>query len=238
MPHEQMDQQQVAQYLHIDIRELEKLSSRGLIPCRKVKDRFVYRKGAIDQWIESQMHRMDRPRLRGIARGVDRHHGFVENQAMIRPLIPPGGVICPLKATSRDSVLRSLVKAAADAGLVYAKDELLAEIKAREQLCTTALIPGVALPHPRHPLPYDIEASFIIVGLTASGIPFGSADGLLTRLFFLICCKDDRTHLHVLARIGLMLHDPGSVDDLLTTESAQELGLKLQQLEQKAIEAG
>jgi len=41
------------------------------------------------------------------------------------------------------------------------------------------LIPGVALPHPRHPLPYDIAASFVVVGLTGAGIPFGAEDGSL-----------------------------------------------------------
>lgn len=236
MPHEQMDEKQVASYLHMDIRELEKISSRGQIPCRKVKGRFVYRKGEIDHWIEVRMHEMDRARLRGIEKGVSRHHGMPEDEMMVWPLIPPNGIVVPLKATSRDSVLRNLVKTADAAGLVYAKDELLGEVKAREDLCTTALLPGAALPHPRHPLPYDIAQSFVLVGLTASGVPFGAADGTLTRLFFLICCKDDRTHLHVLARISQMLHEPALVEALLTTQSSLELGRKLEEFERKAIE--
>ena len=184
------------------------------------------------------MHDLDRERLRGIEKGVSRHHGMPENEMMIWPLVPLNGVVYPLKATSRDSVIRNLVKVADDAGLVYAKDELLTEIKSREDLCTTALIPGVALPHPRHPLPYDIAQSFIIVGLTASGVPYGAKDGSQTRLFFLICCKDDRTHLHVLSRIGGMLHDPSAIEALLTAQSSLELGQKLEELERKAIEAG
>jgi nitrogen PTS system EIIA component len=231
-----MDEKQVAQYLHMDLRDLQKLSSRGQIPCRKVKDHFVYRKGEVDQWVEQRMHEMDRHRLRGIERGVSRHHGFAEGELLVWPMIPPGGIVCPLKATSRDSVLRNLVKAADEAGLVYAKDELLSEVKTREELCSTALAPGVALPHPRHPLPYDIASSFVIVGMTASGVPFGSADGSLTRLFFLICCKDDRTHLHVLARIGQMLGDREEIDRLLSAESSADLGKMLQDMESKTLE--
>ena len=41
------------------------------------------------------------------------------------------------------------------------------------------------------------------------------ADGSLTRLFFLICCKDESTHLHVLARLATMLHDQADVEDLI-----------------------
>jgi PTS system nitrogen regulatory IIA component len=80
---------------------------------------------------------------------------------------------------------------------------------------STALTRDVALPHPRHHAPYDIAESFIVVGRVSRGLPFGAADGSLTRLFFLICCKDDRTHLHVLARLGRMLHHRDTVDALL-----------------------
>ena len=118
------------------------------------------------------------------------------------------------------------------AGLVYAKDELIAEVRQREELCSTALMPGLALPHPRHPLPYGIAASFVVVGLTSTGVPYGAVDGSLTRLFFLICSKDDRTHLHVLARIGRMLHDQGQIDGLLAAGSAEELGQVLLAKEQ------
>jgi PTS system nitrogen regulatory IIA component len=56
-------------------------------------------------------------------------------------------------------------------------------------------------------MPWDIAASFVILGRSDGGIPFGAEDGSLTRLFMLICCKDERTHLHVLARISRMFDD-------------------------------
>jgi mannitol/fructose-specific phosphotransferase system IIA component (Ntr-type) len=117
--------------------------------------------------------------------------------------------------------------------LVYVRDELLNEIRTREELCSTAMAPGVAMPHPRHPVPYDIADSFVVVGLTPSGIPFGAEDGSLTRLFFLICCKDDRTHLHVLARTAQILHDDRFVAELMETESPAELGRMLFEKEQE-----
>ncbi|RPI63340.1 MAG: PTS fructose transporter subunit IIABC, partial [Planctomycetaceae bacterium] len=80
---------------------------------------------------------------------------------------------------------------------------------------------------------YDIAASFVVVGLTASGVPYGAIDGSLTRLFFLICCKDDRTHLHVLARIGRMLQDQQAIDSLLSAETSTELAEQLLKLEQQ-----
>jgi PTS system nitrogen regulatory IIA component len=97
------------------------------------------------------------------------------------------------------------------------------------------MIPGVAIPHPRHPLPYDIDASFVVVGLTPSGIPYGAADGSLTRLFFLICCKDERTHLHVLSRLALMLHEGSAVEEMLAAETPDQLSEVLNRREQEVV---
>jgi mannitol/fructose-specific phosphotransferase system IIA component (Ntr-type) len=74
-----------------------------------------------------------------------------------------------------------------------------------------------------------------VVGLAPGGIPFGAEDGSLTRLFFLICCKDDRTHLHVLARISRMLQDRRDIDRLLEAAGPDELRELLAELEEEAI---
>ena len=93
----------------------------------------------------------------------------------------------------------------------------------------------VAFPHPRHPLPYDIAESFVVVGLTPSGIPYGSENGSLTRLFFLLCCKDERTHLHVLARLARMLHDESVIDDMIHADDVEHLGELIAAAEKTAV---
>ncbi len=223
MPHEQMDEKQLADYLHLNVREINKLASRGKIPCRKTAGRFLFRKGEIDHWVEQQMHELGTDRLAGIERGVSRHHGFDHENLLVCPLIPDNGLAVPLAARTRESAIRAMVDIADKAGLVYDRDDLLGEIRGREELCTTAIFSGAALPHPRHPLPYDIAESFIVVGLTSSGIPYGSADGSLTRLFFLLCCKDERTHLHVLARVARILSDKPTRQKLFEAPGPEEL---------------
>lgn len=230
-----MNEQQVAAYLHMDSREIHKLASRDKIPCRKIGGQFVFYKGQLDHWVEERMHTLCQDRLQSIEKGVSQHHGYEHDVMLVNNLIPPGGLAVPLRAKTRNSAIRSLVDLADQAGVVYCPDELIEEIRKREELCSTAMVPGAALPHPRHPLPYDIAASFVVVGLTPSGIPFSSQDGSLTRVFFLICCKDERTHLHVLARLARMLHNPKAVDDLAAAECVVELSEILQRLEQQTL---
>ena len=235
VPHERMTDRQVAAYVHLNLREVVKLASRGQIPCRKIGGRFTFRKGEVDHWVESHMHTLDKERLAGIERGVSSHHGWDNEAPLVGPLIPDDGVAVPLNARTGQAAIRALVDVADRADLIYARDELLREIREREDLCPTALCRHVALPHPRHPVPYDIAAGFIVVGLTPSGVPYGCPDGSLTRLFFLICCKDDRTHLHVLARLAQMLHDTADVTALLASDSAEELSETLRRLEMRVV---
>lgn len=222
MPHEQMTEQQVAQYLGMTLKEVVRLASREKIPCRPLGDQqFRFRKAEVDHWVWQQMHDFDHSQLAEIERGVGAHHGFEVDRPLICPLIPDGGVAMPLGAKTRQAALRRLLDTADACGLVYVYDELLAELTGRESLCSTALLPGVAIPYPRHPLPWDIARSFVIVGLCPPGLPFGAEDGSLTRLFFLTCCKDERTHLHVLARLVRILEPGDTIDRLIAAESSQ-----------------
>jgi len=230
MPREVLDIQQVARYLNLSEKQVSRLAARGKLPARRVRNGFEFRKGQIDHWVEARMRDLSRDELAGIEQGVSAHHGLDHTGHFLTPLIPVGGVIVPLGGRTRGGVLRALAAAADEADLVYDGADLVEELEERERLCPTTISTGVALPHPAHPLPYNIARSFVIVGLTASGIPFGCPDGSLTRLFFLLCCKDERTHLHLLVRIGRML-DRATVAALMRAPDAVKLARILQERE-------
>jgi PTS system nitrogen regulatory IIA component len=230
-----MDSKQVAAYLGMDLRDLERQASRGNIPCRKVQDRFIFTRGEVDHWVWEQMHNWEPQQLADIERGVSEHHGFEHGVPVICPLISERGVAVPLVAKTREAVIRALVQIGVDMGMVYDRDSMLDELRGREALCSTALLPGVAFPHPRTPLPYDIAESFIVVGLTPSGVPFGAEDGTLTRLFFFLACKDDSTHLHVLARLVRMLDDKETLASLIAAETPEELEERLAHREMEVL---
>jgi PTS system nitrogen regulatory IIA component len=235
MPFEIMDTQQVAGYLRMDERDVTRLASRGKLPCQKRKRGFVFLKNDIDHWVEIQLHELPHHRLAQIEAGVRRHHGIDREELLVCKMVPPGGIAAPLASRTAGSVLRDLVDLADRSSLVNDREALLEAVGLREQLCSTALLPYTALPHPRHALPYDISQSFVVVGRSDNGIPFSAPDGSLTRLFFLMCCKDDRTHLHVLARISRMLQRREVIDDLLHAADADALRETLVRAEREAL---
>src|SRR5205807_1994438 len=142
----------------------------------------------------------------------------------------------PLAAGTKASVLKELVNLAEASWQIYDPDALLAAIKQREELGSTALSSGVAIPHPRRPSPTMLGEPVIAYARTLAGIPFGAPNGALSDIFFLICCRDQRTHLKVLARISRMMLQPGIVDELRAAETAAETLSVLEATERELIE--
>src|SRR5262249_7430194 len=89
-----------------------------------------------------------------------------------------------------------------------------AAVLEREAIHSTGFENGVAIPHPRNPLPQALGASIVAYGRTLSGIPFGAPKRSLTDIYFLVLCRDSRAHLSVLARLGRLLQVPGILEEL------------------------
>src|SRR5207244_1210359 len=120
---------------------------------------------------------------------------------------------------------------------VYDASAVYDAIKAREEMGSTAFLNGVAIPHPRRPLPNAVGESVVAYARVPSGVPFGADRGVLTDVFFLVCCRDDRTHLQVLARLTRLLNGPGFLDSLRAAETASESRELILRCEREMIES-
>jgi PTS system nitrogen regulatory IIA component len=217
MDNEIMDLQQLATYLHRDVREVSKMASRGYLPGRKVGGEWRFASAEINYWIETQLHSYDDRQLIALDGSARNDDG-----PLVTPLLSEATIAVPLAASTRSSVLKELVVAAEQSWSIYDPEAILDAIKQREELGSTALATGVAIPHPHRPLPSALGDSVIAYGRTVGGVPFGASHGVLTDLFFLVCCANQRTHLRVLARLARMLLRPGFVDQLRAAETPGE----------------
>jgi PTS system nitrogen regulatory IIA component len=64
--------------------------------------------------------------------------------------------------------------------------------------------------------------TLLVYGRTSSGIPFGGPRGELTDIFFLVCARDDRSHLRTLARLSRLLLRPTMLDELRAAETPSD----------------
>ena len=119
--------------------------------------------------------------------------------------------------------MKELVVLAGATDLLYDADGLLEALHQREELCSTAMAAGIAIPHPRRPLQYAVAKPILVIANTVQGIGFGAPDGHLTDLFFMTCSQDDHHHLHILARLCRMLNNSSLPDDLRLADCPDEM---------------
>ena len=217
MANDMMDLEQLAVYLQRDAREVSKMASRGYLPGHKISGEWRFHPAEINHWIETQMHAYTEQELTALEKGSAHVH---DEQPLISALLSEATMAVPLKASSRASVLKELVNLAEQSWQVYDPEAVLEAIRQREEMGSTALASGVAIPHPRRPLPKALGEHVLAYGRTVNPVPFGAGRTGLTDIFFLVCCRDDRTHLRVLARLSRLMLRPGFVDELRAAETA------------------
>ena len=224
MPYRSMSLGEFAKHVGVDEREVRRLAERGKLPGHKLAGQWRFNRARVTEWLQQEMHSLDETRLIAIERsmGPETGRGATDGGMVVTDLIGLDGIETALPARTKSSVLRELVKLANLTGLLYDGQGLLEAIEQREALCPTALPCGIAIPHPRQPMPYVSAEPLICVARLPRGIGFGASDGELTRVFFLICCHTDRYHLRVLARLMRLL-DQEIIGGILHADTREEL---------------
>ncbi|MBS0266811.1 MAG: PTS sugar transporter subunit IIA [Planctomycetes bacterium] len=212
MPHSFLTLDELANQLGRDRRELEKLVSRGRIPGQRVEGSWRFHPAEIRQWLEQEMRGYNAQELAAVEesqRDTAITHGSPLSGALCRETVQ-----VPLEARTRRSVLESLLEVAGRTWQIWEPATLLTAILEREEVMSTGFENGVAIPHPRNPLPNALGTSIVAFGRTLSGIAFGAPRRTMTDIYFLVLCRDSRTHLSVLARLGRLLQAPDFLEDL------------------------
>ncbi len=209
---------ELSRQLGRDRREIEKLVNRGRIPGRKIAGDWQFHPTEITHWLEQEMREYTD---RELALVEQTHRSLEVNEASpVASLLTLETTQVPLEARTKRSVLETLVEVAGRSWQIWQPAAILAALQEREAVLSTAFDNGVAIPHTRNPLPDAIGQSVVAFGKTSSGIAFGAPNRGLTDLFFLVLCRDSRTHLQVLARLGRLMQQTGFLDNLRMAEDS------------------
>jgi PTS system nitrogen regulatory IIA component len=235
MPYRTLTIQEVARMLGTDVRRVERMAQRGEIPFQKIGGRFRFNRAEVTEWLQQRVGGMSDEHLAQVDAGMTEQRQAPEDESFIAPLLRIEAVTTNLGSRTKDSTLRELVALVEKTGLVLNAQELVEAVLHREELHSTAMENGIAIPHPRRPLPYALTEPVLAVARTTGGIAFGAPDGRLTDLFFLTASQDDRHHLHILARLCRMLYDEEFVASLREAATPREMIELMQKRELEVI---
>jgi PTS system nitrogen regulatory IIA component len=236
MSHTVFSMGEVAEYLHIDKNDVEELVRAREIPYQQVGDRYIFRKGEVDAWASQRILGLQKQQLTDYHKATTHGTRKAElDDRVIRQLMTPAMIQPELVSRTKASVVRDMVCFAETTDLVFYPTELLASLQERERMGSTAMAGGMAILHPRHHDPYAFERSFLALGRAVRPLPFGSPDGDTTDLFFLLCCQDDKLHLHALTRVCMLCYHTSLLFDLRQAESADEMMELLLKAEEEVL---
>lgn len=127
-----------------------------------------------------------------------------------------------LDVNDRDAALHTLVDLLNSQGRLKDREIFYQAILERENIVSTGIGMGVAVPHAKIS---GYETFFIAIGIHPKGIPWDALDGVPVRLIFMIGGPDDKQteYLQLLSRLTMAIKDEERRKKILQLTNAQDI---------------
>ena len=127
-----------------------------------------------------------------------------------------------LKSKNKNSIIKELYENMKSTGKI--KDEALGykDICLREEMGSTGIGKGVALPHAKTKA---VDEVVLTLGISKEGVEYGSVDEESVKILFMFLCPEEKTqeYLKVLARISRWIREESFRERLLKASSKEEI---------------
>jgi PTS system nitrogen regulatory IIA component len=202
----------VAKYLRVSERTVYDWAQKGDIPAGKIGTVWRFKKTDIENWVNDRLstRRMEHPPL----------------SIPMETVISPDRVLFLNYGSKRDTLV-ALAENLASAPQVKNRQELVSELLKREELMSTAIGSGIAIPHIRLASVTDLVIS---VGISRTDIiDFQTLDDEPVRLLFMIAAAYNQHayYLQTLSAISLRLKNRDLRQSLMSAQTPQEAYARL-----------
>ncbi|HBG35634.1 MAG TPA: PTS sugar transporter subunit IIA [Treponemataceae bacterium] len=197
--------EEVAKYLRVSERTVYDWAQKGEIPSGKIGTVWRFKKTEIEKWVNDRLSTGSRTSPFGA-------------QIQIKNILSPDRVIF-LNHSSKQDALVALADNLSTAPQVKNAQELVSEILKREELMSTAIGRGIAIPHVRLSSVTDLIMS---VGISKVDVQdFQTIDDTPVRLLFMIAASYNQHayYLQTLSYFSTKLKNKDLREALLETEN-------------------
>jgi mannitol/fructose-specific phosphotransferase system IIA component (Ntr-type) len=140
----------------------------------------------------------------------------------IRDLLNDDNVVVSLNGRKKSAVISSMLDLLADNPDVVDPAGVKSAVLAREELMSTGVGKGLALPHAKTT---GVQKTIAALAVTSRPIEFDAADGEPVRIVFLLVGPPDAksNHVRILSRISRLMNREEVRSGVLACESPREL---------------
>lgn len=131
-------------------------------------------------------------------------------------------LILHLNAESRDMALKIMVDKIKEAGKIEETTLFFDALIEREQIISTGIGMGVAIPHAKL---NGYENFFVAIGILQKGVEWNSLDGAPVRLILMVGGPDDKQteYLQILSSLTMAIKDEDRRKKILTGNSPEAI---------------
>ncbi len=213
---------EVADLLGLPLVTIQRWEHQGKIPFKQTRSQKWYKRKEIMEWAE--LHDM---MIRKESAGKKVKTGEILSQAVERGGIHHGIGGSDVYTVFQHALDHLSYLETADRSLI------LNEMLNREELASTAIGNGIAIPHTRERLDLGLNAVYIPVLFLENPVEFNAIDGAPVFVLFMIFTANTGDHLKILSRIGYTLKDEGVVQILNERNRKNNLLTKISEIEQR-----
>lgn len=197
----QLTVRDVATLLSVSEKTIYRWVKNGKVPAYRIGEQLRFNRLELLEWAS--------------ARKIQVAQDVLLSEAALEAPLPSlvealmnGGIFYRIGGKDRSSVLKAIVdclKLPPETD----RQSLHRILLAREELSSTAIGDGIAIPHVRTPVILHIDAPHLTLCFLERPIKFGALDGKPVHALFTTICPTVKSHLHLLSRLAFVLRDPG-----------------------------
>jgi len=195
----QLSVKDAAGILNVTEKTVYRWIKQEVIPCYRINEQLRFNRSELLEWATS--------------RRIQVHPDiFKETETSAVPLpslteaLTAGGVAYRIEGTDPATVLKSIVRELKLQEEVD-RDFLYEVLLARETLGSTGIGDGIAIPHVRNPVVLHVTKPTVTLCFLENPIEFKAIDGKPVNILFTLISPSVRAHLHLLSRLGFVLHN-------------------------------
>lgn len=197
------------------------ISNRGL-PVHRANERLHLNAIEVWEWAVERGIPVSRSLL-------DEARRAPEDVPPLLALLAEGGIHRDVEGGDKGSVLASIV-ARLPLPHEVDREHLLAVLEAREEMGSTGIGQGIAIPHVRNPILLHVDRPLVALFLLRHPVDFQSIDSQPVHAVFLVVSSSIPVHLRILAELGFALRDPELRDRLRRQASSEKILERIDEL--------
>lgn len=197
--------------------------SEKKMPSYKIKNQYYFNKAEVNEWI--------------LQNDIAVSEKILDLALTTRPvslidLIKRGDVHYDIEGKN----VREVIDAVVDSIPLPKstdKDTVRASLLQREEMMSTAVGRGIALPHPRNPIISDIDDEALSICFLKNPVEYGALDGEPVRALFIIISSNAKRHLEILSKISFLCKQDDFLKTLLDKPKKEVLLYHIERVEKE-----